>query len=115
MPEQVKARVQLMEWGPNPRLMCVMTPEGVRACRKVLLNHRFRDNYVVLQVRGQRWVGFVVVVGGLGGWVAGPWHWVWGGKRRVLGFKRLWPKIHGLTVYTQPMPSLACGLARKEI
>lgn len=46
---QVNARVKAMEWGINPRLMCVVTDQGVSACRKMLLNYRFRDNYVVIQ------------------------------------------------------------------
>ncbi len=46
----MNARVKAMEWGINPRLMCVVTDQGVSACRKMLLNYRFRDNYVVIQV-----------------------------------------------------------------
>ena len=46
---QVGTRVSTMEWGPNPRLMSIVTPDGVSACRKTLLRHRFRDGYVVIQ------------------------------------------------------------------
>ncbi|KAG1665494.1 hypothetical protein FOA52_009755 [Chlamydomonas sp. UWO 241] len=46
---RVTGRVKAMEWGINPRLMCVSTEEGVSACRKMLLNHRFRDGFVVIQ------------------------------------------------------------------
>ena len=38
-----------MEWGPNPRLMSIVTADGVSACRKTLLRHRFRDGFVVIQ------------------------------------------------------------------
>ncbi|GAX73042.1 hypothetical protein CEUSTIGMA_g494.t1 [Chlamydomonas eustigma] len=46
---QVTSRVSTMEWGPNPRLMNVVTPDSVSACRKTLLKHCFRDGYVVIQ------------------------------------------------------------------
>ena len=46
---QVGSRVSSMEWGPNPRLMSVVTADGISACRKTLLRHRFRDGYVVIQ------------------------------------------------------------------
>lgn len=38
-----------MEWGPSPRLMVAVCPDGVNACRKTLLQQRFRDNYIVIQ------------------------------------------------------------------
>ena len=49
LPVQVGSRVSSMEWGPNPRLMSVVTADGISACRKTLLRHRFRDGYVVIQ------------------------------------------------------------------
>mmetsp|Transcript_30722 Transcript_30722/g.68056 ORF Transcript_30722/g.68056 Transcript_30722/m.68056 type:complete len:1411 (+) Transcript_30722:34-4266(+) len=53
---QVGNRALSMEWGPNPRLMAVVSPDGVNACRKTLLNHRFRDNHVVIQTGVDRLV-----------------------------------------------------------
>eukprot|EP00798_Chlamydomonas_sp_ICE-L_P030874 gene30874-35918_t len=47
--KEVNSKALRMEWGPNPRLMCVITDESVNACRKTLLNHRLRDGMVVIQ------------------------------------------------------------------
>lgn len=39
-----------MEWGPNPRLMCTITGDGVNVCRKSMLKQCFRDGLVAIQV-----------------------------------------------------------------
>ena len=38
-----------MEWGLNPRLMVIKTLDGIYACRKTLLRHKFRDGFAVVQ------------------------------------------------------------------
>jgi len=54
---QVEGPPFLMQWGPNPRLMCVVCERptlpdhtAVNVCRKTLLKQCFRDGYVVIQV-----------------------------------------------------------------
>jgi intraflagellar transport protein 140 len=46
---KVGDRVKSMEWGLNPRLMVIKTLDGIYACRKTLLRHKFRDGFAVVQ------------------------------------------------------------------
>ncbi|KAF5834048.1 WD40-repeat-containing domain protein [Dunaliella salina] len=53
----VEGPPQLIQWGPNSRLMCVVCddpkhtygPTAVSVCRKTLLHQCYRDGYVVIQ------------------------------------------------------------------